>query len=94
MTQESIVITEEKVHPDAVALLKDYRLVYTGAKFTQEELVALVSKRSGPRRLLTTGDLRQIEFQWARHLLILRRPQGRLRCCEPHAPPPVRCRRR
>ena len=44
MEQESIVITEEKVHPDAVALLKDYRLIYTGTDFTQEELVALVER--------------------------------------------------
>ena len=44
MNQETIVITEEKVHPDAVALLKDYRLIYTGAKFTQEDLVALVER--------------------------------------------------
>lgn len=42
MTQEAIVITEEKIHADAVALLKDYRLCYTGARFTQDELVALV----------------------------------------------------
>ena len=41
-TAETIVVTEEKIHPDAVALLKDYRLCYTGARFTPEELVALV----------------------------------------------------
>ncbi|MGJ7611228.1 MULTISPECIES: hydroxyacid dehydrogenase [unclassified Variovorax] len=44
MNKENIVITEEKVHPDAVALLKDYRLVYTGARFTQADLVSLVEK--------------------------------------------------
>jgi len=44
MTQETIVITEEKIHPDAVALLKDYRLCYTGASFTQQELIALVER--------------------------------------------------
>jgi D-3-phosphoglycerate dehydrogenase len=42
MPQEAIVITEEKIHPDAVALLKDFRLCYTGARFTQDDLVALV----------------------------------------------------
>jgi len=44
MTQETIVITEEKIHPDAVALLKHYRLCYTGARFTQDDLVALVQR--------------------------------------------------
>ncbi|SAI69624.1 D-3-phosphoglycerate dehydrogenase [Bordetella ansorpii] len=44
MSQETIVITEEKVHPDAVALLKGYRLCYTGARFTQEDLTALVRR--------------------------------------------------
>lgn len=44
MTQEAIVITEEKIHPDAVALLKDYCLCYTGARFTQDELVARVER--------------------------------------------------
>lgn len=51
MSQETIVITEEKVHPDAVALLKDYRLCYTGARFTQEDLTALV-KREQPVGIL------------------------------------------
>ncbi|MEJ8850091.1 hypothetical protein [Variovorax rhizosphaerae] len=44
MKQENTVITEEEAHPNAVALLKDYRLIYTGAKFTQDELVALVER--------------------------------------------------
>jgi D-3-phosphoglycerate dehydrogenase len=52
MTQEVIVITEEKIHPDAVALLKDYRLCYTGARFTQDELVALV-RREQPVAILS-----------------------------------------
>ncbi|WP_407792381.1 NAD(P)-dependent oxidoreductase [Pigmentiphaga litoralis] len=42
VSQETIVITEEKIHPDAVDLLKDFRLCYTGARFTQDELVGLV----------------------------------------------------
>jgi D-3-phosphoglycerate dehydrogenase len=42
MAQETIVITEEKIHPDAVDLLKNYRLCYTGARFTHEDLVTLV----------------------------------------------------
>jgi D-3-phosphoglycerate dehydrogenase len=41
MTPDTILITEARVHPDAAALLHDYRLVYTGAKFTEDELVAL-----------------------------------------------------
>jgi len=44
MTNVTIVITEAKVHPDAVALLAGYRLVYTGARFTQDELVALCER--------------------------------------------------
>ncbi|MCZ2495857.1 3-phosphoglycerate dehydrogenase [Xylophilus sp. Kf1] len=39
MTTDTILITEARVHPDAVALLHDYRLVYTGVKFTEDELV-------------------------------------------------------
>jgi len=41
MTTDTIVITEARIHPDAVALLADYKLVYTGARFTEDELVAL-----------------------------------------------------
>jgi D-3-phosphoglycerate dehydrogenase len=41
---ENIIITEDKVHPDAVALLKDYWLIYTGSDFTQDELVVLVER--------------------------------------------------
>lgn len=43
-TTDTILITEAKIHPDAVALLAGYRLVYTGAKFTQDELVALCER--------------------------------------------------
>lgn len=41
MNPDTILITEARVHPDAVALLGDYRLVYTGARFTEDALVAL-----------------------------------------------------
>lgn len=44
MTLDTIVITEAKVHPDAVDLLRDYRLVYAGARFTEDELVALCER--------------------------------------------------
>lgn len=44
MATDTIVVTEAKIHPDAVALLAGYRLVYTGAKFTQDELVALCER--------------------------------------------------
>ena len=64
MNQETIVITEEKVHPDAVALLEDYRLVYTGASFSQEELVALV-KREQPVAILSRYGLISEEVQSA-----------------------------
>ncbi|WP_285409888.1 hydroxyacid dehydrogenase [Variovorax sp. efr-133-TYG-130] len=57
MNQETIVVTEEKVHPDAVALLKDYRLVYTGARFSQEELVALVEREQPVAILSRYGQI-------------------------------------
>ena len=44
MATDTIVVTEAKIHPDAVALLAGYRLVYTGAKFAQDELVALCER--------------------------------------------------
>ncbi|VTU21886.1 D-3-phosphoglycerate dehydrogenase [Variovorax sp. PBS-H4] len=44
MTTDTIVVTEAKIHPDAVALLAGYRLVYTGATFGQDELVALCER--------------------------------------------------
>lgn len=57
MNQESIVITEDKVHPDAVALLKDYRLIYTGSQFTQEQLVALVDREQPVAILARYGKI-------------------------------------
>lgn len=59
MTQETIVITEETVHQDAVALLKDYRLVYTGARFSQEELVALVEREQPVAILSRYGKINE-----------------------------------
>jgi D-3-phosphoglycerate dehydrogenase len=56
VNRETIVITEEKIHPDAVALLADYRLVYTGAKFTQDELITLV-RREQPVAILARYGL-------------------------------------
>jgi D-3-phosphoglycerate dehydrogenase len=44
MNPETILISEARLHPDAVELLRDYRLIYTGAKFTQDELVALCER--------------------------------------------------
>lgn len=41
MAQDTILITAPHVHPDAIALLADYRLVFTGAKVTEDELVRL-----------------------------------------------------
>ncbi|RZL96366.1 MAG: hydroxyacid dehydrogenase [Variovorax sp.] len=57
MNQQTIVITEDKVHPDAVALLKDYRLIYTGADFAQEELVALVEREQPVAILARYGKI-------------------------------------
>jgi D-3-phosphoglycerate dehydrogenase / 2-oxoglutarate reductase len=44
MTIDTILVTEAKIHPDAVSLLAGYRLLYTGVKFTQDELVALCER--------------------------------------------------
>lgn len=43
-TTDTIVVTEATIHPDAVTLLSGYRLVYAGAEFTQDELVALCER--------------------------------------------------
>ncbi len=51
MPKDSIVITEEKIHPEAVALLQDYRLCYAGARFSQDALVELV-RREQPVAIL------------------------------------------
>ena len=53
-TADTIVVTEAAIHHDAVALLAGYRLVYAGAKFTQDELVALceLSSRSPSSRAM------------------------------------------
>ncbi|WPB58436.1 hydroxyacid dehydrogenase [Xylophilus sp. GOD-11R] len=44
MTRDTILVSEAKLHPDAVELLRDYRLIYTGARFTEDELVALCER--------------------------------------------------
>lgn len=44
ITADTIVVTEAAIHPDAVTLLAGYRLVYAGAKFTQDELVVLCER--------------------------------------------------
>jgi D-3-phosphoglycerate dehydrogenase len=41
MNRDTILVSEARLHPEAVELLRDHRLVYTGARFTQDELVAL-----------------------------------------------------
>jgi D-3-phosphoglycerate dehydrogenase len=41
MTNDAILITAPKVHPDATELLRDYRLVFTDALITEESLIEL-----------------------------------------------------
>ena len=41
MTNDTILITAPKVHPEAVELLGDYRLVFTDASVTEDKLVDL-----------------------------------------------------
>lgn len=73
MTQETIVITEEKIHPDAVALLKNYRLCYTGARFTQEELVALVQQEQPVAILSRYGKIDENVLTASRKLKVIGR---------------------
>lgn len=73
MIQEAIVITEEKIHPDAVALLKDYRLCYTGARFTQEELVALVEREQPVAILSRYGKINEQVQSASRKLKVIGR---------------------
>jgi len=73
MSQETIVITEEKVHPDAVALLKDYRLCFTGARFTQEELVALVEREQPVAILSRYGKITEQVLSASRKLKVIGR---------------------
>jgi len=73
MTAETIVITEEKVHPDAVALLKDYRLCYTGAVFSQEDLVALVEREQPVAILARYGKIDEQVLSASRKLKVIGR---------------------
>ncbi|VFR24345.1 D-3-phosphoglycerate dehydrogenase [plant metagenome] len=73
MHQDSIVITEEKIHPDAVALLKDYRLCYTGARFSQEELVALVEREQPVAILSRYGQINEQVQSASRKLKVIGR---------------------
>jgi D-3-phosphoglycerate dehydrogenase len=57
MTTDTIVVTEAKIHPEAVALLAGYRLAYTGAKFTHDELVALCEREQPVAILARYGQI-------------------------------------
>jgi D-3-phosphoglycerate dehydrogenase len=73
MTRETIVITEEKVHQDAVALLKDYRLCYTGTRFTQEELVEIVEREQPVAILSRYGKITEQVQSASRKLKVIGR---------------------
>lgn len=73
MYQETILITEEKVHPDAVELLKDYRLCYAGARFTQEELISLVEKEQPVAILFRYGKIDDRVLAASRNLKVIGR---------------------
>jgi len=73
MTQATIIITEEKVHPDAVALLKDYRLCYTGARFTQDDLVALVQREQPVAILSRYGKITEQVLSASQNLKVIGR---------------------
>jgi len=59
MIQETMVITEEKIHPEAVAMRTGYRLSYIGARFTQDELVALVEREQPVAILCRYGKINE-----------------------------------
>jgi len=44
MHNDTILITAPKVHPDALALLQDYRIIHTDAKIAEDELWRLCSE--------------------------------------------------
>lgn len=71
--QETIVITEEKVHRDAIALLKDYRLCFTGANFTQDELIALVEREQPVAILSRYGKVTEQVMSASRNLKVIGR---------------------
>ncbi len=73
MNQETIVITEEKLHPDAVALLKDYRLCYAGERFSQEDLVALVEREQPVAILARYGKIDEQVLSATRKLKVVGR---------------------
>jgi D-3-phosphoglycerate dehydrogenase len=73
MSQDTIVITEEKIHPDAAALLKDYHLCYTGARFTQEELVTLVEREQPVAILFRYGKINEHVLAASRKLKVIGR---------------------
>ena len=73
MTQDTIVITEEKIHPDAVALLQDWRLCYTGARFSQDELVALVRREQPVAILSRYGRITEAVQSASRKLRVIGR---------------------
>lgn len=57
MPTDTILVTEATIHPDAVALLAGYRLVYTGAASTQDELVALCEREQPVAILVRYGRI-------------------------------------
>ena len=57
MAKDCIVITEARIHPDAVALLSDYRLAYAGARFSHEDLVTLVRREQPVAILARYGQI-------------------------------------
>ncbi|ALM84076.1 hydroxyacid dehydrogenase [Bordetella sp. N] len=73
MTQETIVITEEKIHPDAVALLKDYRLCYAGERIDQDHLVALVEREQPVAILARYGKIDEQVLSASRKLKVIGR---------------------
>ncbi|MET1114079.1 MAG: NAD(P)-dependent oxidoreductase [Comamonas sp.] len=63
----------KKKYPDAVALLKDYRLVYTGARFSQQELVALVEREQPEAILSRYGKIDEQVLSASRKLKVIGR---------------------
>lgn len=70
----TIVVTEKSIHPDAAALLKDHRVVYTGGdKLGEDELCAFVEREQPDAILARYGIFTRRVLSSSRRLKIVAR---------------------
>jgi len=55
--KQCIVVTAADIAPAALALLADYRVVYTGARFSQAELIALMQQHDPVALIVRYGQI-------------------------------------